>query len=304
MSFDPLGRSDAELYTQILAREFNLLTVEHVMKFAPIHPVPDRYRWQEADEIVAYAERNNMQVRGHTLVWHIELPDWVYKEECSREHMIQVMQGHIQTVVGHYRGKIMAWDVVNEAIDDNGRLRETIWLQCIGPDYIEIAFRSANETDPNALLFYNDYGGEGAGHKSDAIYSLVKNLRGRGVPIHGVGLQMHVTVSDYPNPKLVIKNMQRYAELGLVVHITEMDVAIDIPVTQDKLAKQASVYQQMLEACLSVSNCQAFVLWGFTDRQSWIPAYMKGYDSGLIFDRDYKPKPAYHALLDTLASKP
>ena len=301
MSLDPLGRSDAEQYKQTLAREFNLLTVEHVMKFEPIHPQPETYDFSGADFIVDFAEANHMAVRGHTLVWHDVLPVWLQDEECTRDNFIHILQSHIQTVVGHYRGKVLAWDVVNEAIDDgSGGLRDTIWLECIGQDYIELAFRWAHEADPDALLFYNDYGGEGLGSKSDAIYALVKSLKEHDVPINGVGLQMHKDINNYPDPQAIASNMERYARLGLQVHITEMDIAIDIPVTEEKIVKQADIYRQILKVCLAAPNCTALVMWGFTDAQSWIPVYVQGYDDALIFDKAYEAKPAYYALKDAL----
>jgi endo-1,4-beta-xylanase len=301
MSLDPLGKSDAQQYEKTLAREFNLVTVEHVMKFEPIHPQPEIYDFSGADLIVAFAEENQMAVRGHTLVWHNVLPAWLQDEECTRENFIPILQDHIQTVVSHYRGRVFAWDVVNEAVNDSGGLRSTLWRRCIGPDYVELAFRWAHEADPDALLFYNDYGGEGLGSRSDAIYALIKDLREHDVPIHGVGLQMHKDVYNYPDPQAITANMNRYAELGMQIHITEMDIAIDIPVTEEKITKQADIYRQTLEVCLAASNCTALIMWGFTDAQSWIPVYFQGYDEGLIFDKAYAPKPAYYALKDVLS---
>ena len=294
----PLG-SEA-LYAETLAREFNMLTPENAMKFGPLHPNRDRYDFSDADAIVDFAEAHGMQVRGHTLVWHNQLPSWLTAGNWARDEMIEILREHIMTVVGRYQGRVAAWDVVNEAVANDGSLRDTIWLRSIGPEYIDMAFRWAHEADPDALLFYNDYGGEGQGRKSDAIYTLVHGLLQRGVPIHGVGLQMHVSLDRSPEPQDVAANMKRLAALGLKVHITEMDVRIKGPATEEKLAEQARVYRDMLEVCLAAENCRAFVLWGFTDRHSWIPHFFTGYGSGLIFDESYRPKPAYNALIDML----
>ncbi|HEV2580009.1 MAG TPA: endo-1,4-beta-xylanase, partial [Ktedonobacteraceae bacterium] len=205
------------LYRQALAREFNLVTAEDSMKFDHTEQQPGVFTFGEGDTILAFARAHGMTVRGHNLVWYRALPDWIAKGTFTRDQLIAILRDHIMTEVSHYRGTVNIWDVVNEAIDDNGNLRDSIWLRVIGPDYIDMAFRWAHEANPQALLFYNDYGGEGLNHKSDAIYALVKGLVSRGVPINGVGLQMHVSLDRYPSPHDVLANMQRLAALGLQV---------------------------------------------------------------------------------------
>lgn len=298
VAFEPLV-SDV-LYAETLAREFSMLTTEDAMKFEPLHPGRDRYEFSYADTVVDFAEAHGLQVRGHTLVWHHTLPRWLIEGNWARHELIEILQEHIMTVVGRYRGRVVVWDVVNEAVADDGSLRDTIWLQGIGPEYIDMAFHWAHEADPDALLFYNDYGGEAKGQKSDAIYALVRDLLQRGVPIDGVGLQMHVRLDRSPKPQGVAANMKRLSALGLEVHITEMDVRIKDPATEEELAEQARVYSDMLKVCLSAENCKAFVLWGFADRYSWIPQFLPGWGSALIFDESYCPKPAYNALIDVL----
>ncbi|MEM2401602.1 MAG: endo-1,4-beta-xylanase [Candidatus Bathyarchaeia archaeon] len=287
-------------YAQILKREFNILTTENALKFGPVHPQPNMYSFGDADYIINFAESNGMKVRGHTLVWHHQLPDWITQGKYTREEWINILREHIMTVVGRYRGRIYAWDVVNEAIDDSGTLRDTVWLRNIGPEYIEMAFRWAHEADPQALLFYNDYGAEGLNAKSDAIYNLVKGLLEKGVPIHGVGLQMHISLENPPSPEEVAANIKRLNELGLEVHITEMDVRIRMPAKWEDLIKQAEIYRDILKVCLSADNCKAFVMWGFTDKYSWIPGSFSGYGAALIFDESYTPKPAYYYIAATL----
>ena len=290
------------VYREVLAREFSSLTAENAMKFMFVHPERDRYDFTDADTLVTFAEDNNMKVRGHTLVWHIQLPQWLTEGKFTRQQLLQILQDHIYTVVGRYRGKVFAWDVVNEGIADNNALRDTIWLRGIGPEYIDLAFRWAHEADPKARLFYNDYGGEGLGAKSDAIYNLVRGMLQRGLPIHGVGLQMHVGLNNAPPPADVAANIQRLTALGLDVHITEMDVKIQngTGTESERFAAQAKIYRDMLGVCLSKRNCKAFVLWGFTDKHSWIPWYTKKPDAALIFDNSYRPKPAYNALREVL----
>jgi endo-1,4-beta-xylanase len=293
-------------YRQALAEQFNMVTAEDSMKFDHTEPQPGVYTFAQGDAIVAFAHAHGITVRGHNLVWYRALPAWVANGTFTRDQLINILRDHIMTEVSHYRGQVNIWDVVNEAIDDNGNLRDSIWLRVIGPDYIDMAFRWAHEANPQALLFYNDYGGEGLSHKSDAIYALVQGLVARGVPINGVGLQMHVALNRYPSSRDLLANMQRLAALGLQVQITEMDVSMqgDPRPMQQKLQAQASIYSQALSTCLSFAPCTAFVMWGFTDAYSWIPAATGHPDYPLIFDASYHPKPAYYALLGVLRTPP
>jgi endo-1,4-beta-xylanase len=289
-------------YAKALGHEFDILTTENAMKFGPIHPEPDRYSFDAADAIVDFADAHDMLVRGHTLVWHQQLPSWVEEGQWTREELMEVLHDHIATVVGRYRGRVDAWDVVNEAIMDHGALRDTIWRRVIGPEYIELAFRWAHEADPDALLFYNDYACEVLCIKSNAMYNMVQELQEQDVPIHGVGLQTHTSVAASLNAESMAKNIQRFADLGLVVHITEMDVRIRGEPTEETLSQQAVIYRDLVDACLSVERCTAFVTWGFTDRYSWIPSFRPGWGSALILDETYRPKPAYYALADVLTA--
>ncbi|HZS75573.1 MAG TPA: endo-1,4-beta-xylanase [Ktedonobacteraceae bacterium] len=294
---------DEAQYSRTLATEFNMVTPEVVMKFDATEPQSDVFNFAEGDRLLSYAQAHGMQVRGHNLVWYTALPDWLTKGKFSRDQLIAILREHILTEVSHYRGQVNIWDVVNEALNDDGTLRNSIWLQGIGSDYLAMAFRWAHQANPQARLFYNDYGGEGLGPKSDAIYALVKNLLQQGVPINGVGLQMHVSIDSYPRPQDVLANMRRLEALGLEVQITEMDVKIqgDTRPMQEKLKIQAGVYQDMLSVCLVEKRCTAFVMWGFTDLHSWIPAFTHHADAPLIFDVDYHPKPAFYALINVLA---
>ena len=289
-------------YRELLAREFNSLSSENVMKFGPLSPRRNVYDFTEADQLINFAQANNMKVHAHVLVWHAQLPKWLTEGKFSRSKLIEILKNHIKTVVGHFRGKVDAWDVVNEALNDDGSLRNTIWLQGIGPEYIEMAFRWAHEIDPNAHLYYNDYGGEGLGIKSDAIYNLVKNLKDQGVPIQGVGMQMHTSVNRAPQPRDLINNINRLGQLGLEVHISEMDVQIQeaTGLESEKLTSQARIYSQIMGACLSTKACKTFTVWGLTDKHSWIPGITGNADAPLLFDGSYRPKPAYYSLLEVL----
>lgn len=290
-------------YQDLLVRHFSKVTPEYEMKFGPLHPERYRFDFTAADGIVAFAKQHDQEVRGHTLVWHESLPNWLTEGKWTRDELIAILRQHINTVVGHYQGQLAVWDVVNEAVAEDGNsLRNTVWLQKIGKEYIEMAFRFAHEVDPKARLFYNDYGGEELGKKSDAIYDLVKDLRQRNVPIDGVGLQMHVGIKNPPNPEKVAANIKRLNQLGMEVQVTEMDVKISdgIGTLPQRLAAQSQVYRNMMQVCLSAQNCKGFSLWGVNDRYSWLPRFLNKPDAPLIFDESSRPKPAYEALLEVL----
>ena len=288
------------LYNPTVAREFNILTTENVLKFGLIRKTANRYVFGPADVIVDFAAQNGLQVRGHTLVWHEQLPDWLKVADYDREELSDLLEEHVKTVVGRYEGRIQYWDVLNEAVDWDGSLRDTMWLEKLGPEYMDFAFEWAHEADPEAKLYYNDFSAEGLGDKSDAVYALVKGMVERGVPIDGVGFQGHFNLEDPPNTEDVAANIERLAALGLDVQFTEVDVRIEEPVTDEKLGVQAGVYWNMLSVCVENPACTAFVTWGVTDKFSWITSFLDGYAAGLLFDENYEPKPAYWALRDVL----
>lgn len=283
-------------YARLLARQFNLLTPENAMKFSVVQPERGRFDFSRADALVAFAEAHQMQVNGHVLVWDQQLPEWLTQGNFSREELRAILREHIQTLVARYRGRVASWDVAAEAVDANGRLRDTFWSRGVGPDYLALAFRWAHAADPGARLRYNDYGGEGAGAKSDGIYDLVAALRVQGVPIDSVGLQMHVSLDDAPRAEDVRINLKRLAALRLQTDITEMDVMLTMPPTRADLAAQAAVYRDMLRSCLAVPQCRSFSTWGVADRYSWIPEYFPGRGSALLFDTDLRPKTACAAV--------
>ena len=289
------------LYAQILAREFNLLTPTNAMKFGPLRPSRAQFDFREADALVAFAEAHQMRVRGHVLVWDKQLPQWLSEGKFKRDELLAILRDHILVVVGRYRGKIFAWDVVNEAVQSDGKLRDSFWLKNLGPDYLELAFRWAHEADPDALLFYNDFDAEGLGKKSDVVYSLAQRLQKLGAPLHGVGLQAHVDVEKPPRAADVTANIKRLSALGVDVHITEMDVRHKSNKPSAYLLDvQARIYRDLFQACVTQESCKAFVTWGVGDRDSWIPRAFPGYGAALLFDNDYRPKPAYQALMRLL----
>ena len=287
-------------YTSTFSRHFDYVTAEYEMKWDPIELAQGVENFSGGDAIVAYAASQSMKVKGHALIWHGALPGWV--TGLSAPALRTAVENHIRSVVGHFRGRVLAWDVVNEAVADDGSgLRDTVFRQKLGDTYIADAFRLAREADPQALLFYNDYSGEGLNAKSNRIYDLVRGLLGDGVPIDGVGLQMHVNAVSPPSTANIAANMRRLADLGLLVNISEMDVRIrDVPGTaQAKLDVQRSVYNSIVAVCVAEPRCHAVTFWGFTDAHSWIDRQF-GADDPLLFDESYAPKPAFFGVLDAL----
>ncbi len=316
---DPSHLQEAA-YASTLSGEFRQLEPENQMKFGPIHPRPGRdsaaYEFAPADQLVSFAQRHNMLVRGHCLVWHQQVAGWV--EEGVAKHgygpsdLSAILQNHIATVAGRYKGKVWAWDVVNEAFNDDGTMRSTIWYDAPGigfagkgTGYIEQAFRWARTADPAAKLFYNDYDAEAVNAKSEAIYAMAKDFRSRGVPLDGIGFQMHVNLafSDAKTLSSFAANLKRFSDLGLEIHITELDVALDSD-SPANLAAQGALYGKITQICLQTPTCRVLQTWGFTDKYSWIPGYSKGKQGwALPFDANYKKKPAYDSMLEALQAR-
>ncbi len=300
-----------ERFEATLAREFNLLVTENDAKWCYTQPEEGRFDFTGFDRLMDFAEANAMTVHAHVLIWHQCFPDWLAEKELSRDEALQILRNHIFTVVGRYKGRILYWDVVNEAFDEFGNLRDTHWLRWIGADYIDYAFQFAHEADPDALLFYNDFGAEAINLKSNAIYRLVSGMVQKGIPIHGVGLQTHLGVGDVGvgrpiDPAKLAENMTRLGELGLEVQITEMDVRHAGLPEAEVLQQQAGVFYQVLQTCLETPVCTAFTVWGLADHYSWLkmPDYGDNPDvAPLLFDADFQPKPAYTAVQDALARK-
>jgi endo-1,4-beta-xylanase len=302
---------DARVRT-LVAKQFNSLTPENEMKWYEVEPQPGSFSFGAGDKLVAFAAENGMRMRGHTLVWHSQLAPWV--KGLSGDALRAAIDRHVRTVVGHWKGKIAAWDVVNEAIADgeSGQLRADSPFTPLGPSFIDEAFKIAHEVDPAAQLFYNDYEIEGEGTaKGDAAYALCKRLKESGVPISGVGFQMHVDPRHWPAADSIKRNMERYAALGLLIEITEMDVPVgEIDGTIDeKLTRQKAIAHDIVAACIGVDKCQAITFWGLTDSNSWLStaewAHIRGRSPHypLLFNSAYQAKPIVAGVSDALAGR-
>lgn len=312
-----------------ILKQFNSITDENCLKWERIHPFPDQYRFTLADSMVSFGYRNGLFVAGHTLIWHQQTPDWVFEDSMgnplSRDSLLQRMQDHIFTVVGRYKGKVNGWDVVNEAIDDNGQLRKSRWLDIIGADYIEKAFQFAREADPDAELYLNDYNIESNGKREGAI-QLIEHLQDEGVRIDGIGIQGHWHL-DTPDINVIDSAIQIFAGLGLKVMITELDINVlprpenisGADISQDfELQKQLNPYPDNLPDSVQqkladryaeifkvfVKNADKIsrvTFWGTHDAVSWKNNWpVRGRTNyPLLFDRNYQPKPAFYAVIAT-----
>jgi endo-1,4-beta-xylanase len=304
-------------YASTLAREFSMVEPEDAMKWRALRPDSTTYDFRQGNEVVRFAQLHQMKVRGHCLVWDHDNPDWLTQGHFSSGRLSRLLHEHITQVIRHYKGQVFAWDVINEALDENGKVRDSIWYNMPGigfsgqgTAYIEQVFRWAHKADPKALLFYNEAEGEGLNRKSDAIFAMMKDFKRRKVPIDGVGLQMHVPTIEWDTSVMVADlsaNIERLTALGLRVHITELDVALPIdangvPQAND-LLREADIYRGIVRACLDNPGCTAIQTWGFTDKYSWIGSHSRHTrGQGLPFDRTYQPKAAYSAVLKELSA--
>lgn len=308
-------------------REFNALTPENVMKWEEIHPEPGIYDWEAADQFVEFGTAQDMYLTGHTLVWHSQTPDWVFEDEdgnpLSREALLERMRDHIFEVVGRYNGRVDSWDVVNEALNEDGSLRESPWFNIIGKDYLLHAFRYAHEADPEARLYYNDYSLEGPEKRQGAI-ELVEYLQENDVPIHGIGTQGHFSL-DWPTEEQFRTTLREFADLGIDVMVTELEIDV-LPPAMDYMGADVNMSVEMseelnpyadglpdsVETALNNRYAELFEIlmdhkedihrvtfWGVQDGDSWKNNWpVQGRTNyPLLFDREHERKPAYDAVI-------
>lgn len=299
----PFELSNDPAYAEVIAEEFNLVTPEYSAKWGPLQPSADVWNFDELDLLVETAVANGQDFKGHTLVWYYDVPKWA--QGLGAAELQAALDTHIETTVTRYADRIWAWDVVNEAVADGlsgneapiDRLRDNIFVQRLGPGYIGDAFRRAREADADALLAYNDYDIIGPGPKSDAVYELMVQLLSEGVPVDVIGFQTHLSVERYPGPDVIRANFQRFAALGLEIHISEMDVATRTVggAPEDRLEVQRLAYQSVVAVCATEPACTTVSLWGVSDDYSWLNS-PESPDIPLIFDADKARKPAYDGV--------
>ncbi|MDN3241466.1 endo-1,4-beta-xylanase [Glycomyces tritici] len=269
-------------YANTLGAEFNSVVAENAMKWDATEPNPGQFNFSGGDQLVNWAQARGMKVRGHTLVWHAQQPGWA--QNLTGQNLRNAMLNHIAGVANHYEGDVFAWDVVNEAFEWDGSRRQSNLQRQLGNGWIEEAFRAADAADPTATLCYNDYGTDSINAKSTAIYNMVRDFKSRGVPIDCVGFQTHIAHNE--NLSSYQANLQRFADLGVDVEITELDVG--------QGSGQAATYGTVTNACMAVARCKGITVWGITDKYSWRD------DNPLLFDGNYQKKQAYHTVLAAL----
>ncbi|MBO6518280.1 MAG: endo-1,4-beta-xylanase [Bacteroidia bacterium] len=294
-------------YRDIVMDQFNSVTAENIMKPDYLHPAEGVYYWADADRLADFCLENGKRLHGHTLIWHLQLPDWITYYEGSMEDWDRLLKDHIYQIVGRYKGVVASWDVVNEAFNDDGTIRNSVWKQHLGPGYIEKAFQYAHEADPDAKLFYNDYSIALNPAKRKAIIDYMNSLKAKGIPIHGIGLQMHI-FNGFPEDLEITRAIDDVWKNDYLVHISELDVSVnplsrEMPFApENELNRQAERYLHVFRTYNQIPDKFKFgiTVWGVSDRESWIPYFFNRDDYPLLFDDQYLPKPAFCKLISNL----
>ncbi|MEU8517872.1 endo-1,4-beta-xylanase [Kitasatospora sp. NPDC048722] len=282
--------------TAVAGAQFDMLTPGNEMKWDATEPSPGSYDFGPGDRLVQFARSHGMRVRGHNLVWQNQLPSWAQNLPLSQVR--SAMEAHITAEATHYKGQVYAWDVINEPFNGDGSLVQDVFYRAMGSGYLADALRTAHAADPGAKLYINDYNIEGENAKSNALYSLAQSLLAQGVPLGGIGLESHFILGQVPAD--LQANMQRFANLGLDVAVTELDDRIQLPASGTALQQQAADYAAVVRDCLAVSRCVGVSQWGVDDAHSWIPGTFPGTGAATMYDGNDQPKPAYDAALSAL----
>lgn len=293
------------VYAETLSSEFDMVVSENSEKWSTIHSNLNEYFFDEADKLVNFASHHKMASRGHVLVYSRKMPDW-FNNLKDKKEMEKQIEGHVKTIAGRYKGRVYAWDVINEEFDFDGNHQQSQLYKMLGDSYIEKSFKWAHEADPEAKLFVNEFGIDEMNSRSDLTYKMIEELLAKKVPLHGIGFQMHRALGTdewfpgIPNMESVRKNFERFEKLGLEIHITEMDIPIQKGTGsyEERLIEQAKVYKEVLEVALSIKAFKALVVWGVSDASNWIDYISGEKDSPLLFDREYKKKPAYFSMME------
>lgn len=284
-------------YGPVLAREFTMLVAENAMKMGPTYRGPKSWDFRAADRVAEFARKHNQPMRGHTLLWHAMNPAWILHGDFTRKKLLDLAHDHIFEIVPRYKDVITCWDAVNETVErTDGGWHDTFWLRGVGADHIDFAFRWAHQADPDCKLFFNDWVGEGEGAPRTIVHDAIRAALDRHVPIHGVGLQMHLKIDEMPEFEDIEAALDRFERLGIEIHITELDIVIPTLPTDAMLEAQAKAYGKFARIAREHKNVTALVLWGFTDKWSCHNSTPVPYQHGLLFDEEYRKKPAYEAV--------
>ncbi len=301
-------------FEQIHKVQFNAVVAENEMKFDATEPSENNFSYDKGDKMIKYAQENGMRVRGHALAWHSQVPGWVNSYSGQKEKLLAVLKNHIENVVGHWKGKIAEWDVVNEAVNDDNnhgwRSNGSVWFEGIGAEFLDSAFVWAHAADPDAELCYNDYAiewGLGNGSKAGFVLEQVKRWKKNGIPITCVGTQTHIEISHETTPQNVRAFAQELAKLDIKLNIPELDIGFPKgsagQLGQSDYEKQGHLYRQFMDVFLEEPNMGEFVIWGLTDAHSWLDN-SQGKTQGLLWDKQYKAKPAFDSVMASLKAHP
>ena len=301
-------------FEEIHKTQFNVVVAENEMKFDATEPKEDEFNFEKGDKMVKYAQANGLRVRGHALAWHSQVANWVNDYKGQKEKLLAVLKNHITKVVSHWKGQIAEWDVVNEAVNDDynadWRSTNSVWYEGIGAEFLDSAFVWAHEADPDAELCYNDYSiewGLREGSKASFVVEQVKRWKANGIPITCVGTQTHIEIAHETTPQNVRALAKALAELNVTLNITELDIGFPKgsagKLTEADYAKQGHLYRQFMDVFLEEPNMGEFVIWGLTDAHSWLDE-QQGKTEGLLFDKQYNPKPAYDSVMASLKAHP
>lgn len=292
-------------YTAVtkIVGNFGQITPGNGQKWDYTEPTQGRFQYTYADVVPNFAKANGQILRCHTLLYRSQIPTWLTGGSWTKASLASVIKTHIENLVGHYKGQCYSWDVVNEAIDDSGNYRDTVFYTVLGLDYLTLAFNTAHASDPAAKLYYNDYNIESTNAKQQRTIELVKYVQDAGAPIHGVGLQGHFIVGSMPSQEDLESVANSFTALGVDVAYTEVDVKFtSLPYTSAGLQSQAEAYVAVINACLNVEGCVGWTIWDWTDKYSWVPGTFPGQGGACIFDSNFKPKPAYSSVSSALAA--
>ncbi|KAK1967863.1 family 10 glycosyl hydrolase [Colletotrichum sublineola] len=283
---------------------FGQITVGNTQKWLFTEPSQGSFSYTGGDEITSFATANGQLIRCHTLVWYNQLPSWVSSGTWTKQQLTSIMETHISNVAGHYKGQCYAWDVVNEALEDDGTYRNSVFFQVLGTDYIPISFKAAAAADAGAKLYYNDYSIELPGGKQKEVLNIIKNVKAAGARIDGLGLQAHLTVGSAGSRSDLRSVLQSFVDAGVTeVAYTELDIRhSSVPANAAAQQQQAQDYVNVVGACLDVAQCVGITIWDYTDKYSWIPSVFPGSGEALPWDKDFNPKPAYTSISSLLAA--
>ncbi|KAL2270596.1 hypothetical protein VTJ83DRAFT_2780 [Remersonia thermophila] len=292
-------------YDQIMwdSTEFSSTTPTNGQKWLFVEPQRGVFNFTEGDIVASKARAHGKSLRCHALVWHSQLAPWVEETEWTPEELRKVIVDHITAVAGHYKGQCYAWDVVNEALEEDGSYRQSVFYKVLGEEYIKLAFETTAKVDPTAKLYYNDYNLEWPSAKTEGAQRIVKMLKDAKIPIHGVGLQAHLIAEQPPTIDQHIAAIRGFTKLGVEVALTELDIRLTMPATPENLAQQKEAYKNAVGACVQVCGCIGVTIWDFYDPFSWVPYVFTSEGAALPWADDFSKKPAYDGIVEALTNK-